>query len=135
MAASEQMAKDFGESAQNVLIVVLTDNRGLQPADGDAYHKVAATLRGDTNDVTGVQDVLTTPALRPMMVSADNKASYMAVMLRAPAGSLVLAGLPTDHRHRQTHHRGLPADRERDRTGRHGRRHVDRHRAIWTTSR
>ncbi len=31
MAAAEQMAKDFGESAQNVLIVVLTDNRGLQP--------------------------------------------------------------------------------------------------------
>src|SRR4051794_19391981 len=30
MAAADQMAKDFGESAQNVLIVVLTDNRGLQ---------------------------------------------------------------------------------------------------------
>ena len=86
MAAAEQMAKDFGESAQNVLIVVLTDNRGLQPADDDAYRKLAATLRGDTNDVTGVQDVLTTPALRPMMVSADNKAFYMAVNLRAPPG-------------------------------------------------
>ena len=33
MAAAEQMAKDFGESAQNVLVVVLTDNRGLQPGD------------------------------------------------------------------------------------------------------
>ena len=31
MAAAEQMAKDFGESAQNILIVVLTDKRGLQP--------------------------------------------------------------------------------------------------------
>src|SRR5438270_4615530 len=87
MAAAEQMAKDFGESAQNVLIVVLTDNRGLQPADEDAYGRLAATLRGDTRDVTGVQDVLTTPALRPLMVSADNKAFYVAVMLRAPAGS------------------------------------------------
>ena len=33
MAAAEQMAKDFGESAQNILIVVLTDQRGLQPAE------------------------------------------------------------------------------------------------------
>lgn len=87
MAAAEQMAKDFGESAQNVLIVVLTDNRGLQPADEDAYRRLAATLRADTRDVTGVQDVTTTPALRPLMVSADNKAFYLAVMLRAPAGS------------------------------------------------
>ncbi|WP_082973621.1 RND family transporter [Mycobacterium sp. E2327] len=87
MAAAEQMAKDFGESAQNVLIVVLTDKRGLQPADEDAYRRLAATLRDDTRDVTGVQDVATTPALRPLMVSADNKAFYLAVMLRAPAGS------------------------------------------------
>lgn len=87
MAAAEQMAKDFGESAQNVLIVVLTDNRGLQPADEDAYRKLSATLRDDTRDVTGVQDVVTTPALRRLMVSADNKAFYLAVMLRAPAGS------------------------------------------------
>jgi RND superfamily putative drug exporter len=87
MAAAEQMAKDFGESAQNVLVVVLTDNRSLQPGDEDAYRKLAATLRADTNDVSGVQDVLTTPALRPMMVSADNKAFYLAVNLRAPAGS------------------------------------------------
>jgi RND superfamily putative drug exporter len=87
MAAAEQMAKDFGESAQNVLIVVLTDNGGLQPADEDAYRKLADTLRGKTNDVTGVQDVATTPALRPLMVSADNKAFYLAVALRAPIGS------------------------------------------------
>src|SRR6202008_1008516 len=87
MAAAEQMPKDFGESAQNVLIVVLTDNRGLQPGDQDAYRKLAAALRGETNDVTGVQDVLTTPALRPMMVSADNQAFYLAVNLRATAAS------------------------------------------------
>jgi putative drug exporter of the RND superfamily len=87
MAATEQMAKDFGESAQNVLIVVLSDNQGLKPADEDAYGKLAGALRGDTNDVTGVRDVVTTPALRPLMVSADNKAFYLAVMLRAPAGS------------------------------------------------
>src|SRR6516164_4469829 len=87
MAAAEQMAKDFGESAQNILIVVLTDERGLQPADEDVYRKLATTLRGETNDVSGVQDIVATPALRSVMVSPDNKAFYLAVNLRAPAGS------------------------------------------------
>ena len=87
MAAAEQMAKDFGESAQNILIVVLTDERGLQPPDEDVYRKLATTLRGDTNDVTGVQDIIATPALRSVMVSHDNKAFYLAVNLGAPAGS------------------------------------------------
>jgi RND superfamily putative drug exporter len=87
MAATEQMAKDFGESGQNILVVVLTDNRGLQPADEDAYRKLATTFRGDTKDVAGVQDIVATPALRSLLVSADNKAFYMAVILRAPVGS------------------------------------------------
>jgi RND superfamily putative drug exporter len=87
MVAADQMAKDFGESAQNILIVVLTDNKGLQPADEAAYGKLAATLRADTHDVAGVQDMVTTPALRPSMVSADSKAFYLAVNLKAPTGS------------------------------------------------
>ncbi|WP_156688786.1 MMPL/RND family transporter [Mycobacterium sp. Marseille-P9652] len=87
MAAAEQMAKDFGESAQNVLIVVLGDNRRLQPADDATYRKLADTLRAQSNEVAGVQDVATTPALRALMVSPDNKAVYLAVVLRAPAGS------------------------------------------------
>ncbi|WP_445160118.1 MMPL/RND family transporter [Mycobacterium sp. Dal123C01] len=87
MVAADQMAKDFGESAQNILIVVLTDNNGLQPADEAVYGKLAATLRADTHDVAGVQDIVTTPALRPSMVSADSKAFYLAVDLKAPAGS------------------------------------------------
>jgi len=86
-AAAEQMAKDFGESGQNVLVVVLTDDPSLQPGDEDTYRKLAATLRGETNDVTGVQDVVTTPALRPLVVSADHKAFFMVVNLKAAAGS------------------------------------------------
>jgi putative drug exporter of the RND superfamily len=87
MVAADQMAKDFGESGQNILIVVLTDNSGLQPADEAVYAKLAATLRADTRDVAGLQDIVTTPALRPSMVSADSKAFFLAVDLKAPAGS------------------------------------------------
>jgi putative drug exporter of the RND superfamily len=87
MAAADQMAKDFGESAQNVMIVVLTDDHGLRPADEDIYRKLATTLRGETHDVSGVEDIVSTPALRPLLVSPDNKAFYMAVNLKAPAGT------------------------------------------------
>lgn len=87
MAATEQMAKDFHESAQNILVVVMTDDRGLNSADNDAYRAVADTLRGDAQDVSGVQDFISTPPLRQLMVSKDNKAFYLAVTLKAPPGS------------------------------------------------
>ena len=87
MAASQQMAKDFGESAQNILVVVMTNEHGLQPADNDTYRTLADKLRSDTRTCPAVQDFVSTPALRQLMVSKDNKAFYMAVTLKAPAGS------------------------------------------------
>ena len=87
MAASQQMAADFGDSAQNILVVVMTDDHGLQPADDDTYRTLADKLRDDSQDVATVQDFVSTPALRQLMVSKDNKAFYMAVTLMAPAGS------------------------------------------------
>jgi putative drug exporter of the RND superfamily len=87
MAATAQMAKDFHESPLNIVVVVMTDTHGLRPADNDAYRALADKLRSATNDVSAVQDYISTPALRPLMVSKDNKAFFMAVTLKAPAGS------------------------------------------------
>lgn len=87
MAATEQMAKDFHESAQNILVVVMTDDRGLSAADNDVYRTAADKLRGDSQDVSGVQDFISTPPLRQLMVSNDNRAFYLAVTLKAPPGS------------------------------------------------
>lgn len=87
MAATEQMAADFGESAQNSLVVVLSADDGMGPAGEDAYRALGATLRAQTGDVADVHDYLTTPALRDLMVSADGKAAYLLVNLTAPAGS------------------------------------------------
>jgi putative drug exporter of the RND superfamily len=87
MAATDQMAKDFHESAQNILVVVMTSEHGLTPADDNTYRAVADKLRSDTSEVSAVQDFLSTPPLRQLMVSKDNKAFYMAVTLKAPAGS------------------------------------------------
>ena len=47
MAATEQMATDFGESAQNILVVVISDEQGLRPADDQTYRALADKLRGD----------------------------------------------------------------------------------------
>jgi putative drug exporter of the RND superfamily len=87
MAATQQMAKDFHESPLNIVVVVMTDTHGLRPADNDAYRALADKLRSANNDVSAVHDYISTPALRPMMVSTDNKAFFMAVTLKAPAGS------------------------------------------------
>ncbi len=87
MAATQQMSKDFHESNQNILVVVLTNEHGLKPADNDTYRALADKLRSDTADVSGVQDIISTPALRQLMVSTDNKAFYMAITLKAPPGS------------------------------------------------
>jgi RND superfamily putative drug exporter len=87
MAATQQMAKDFHESPLNIVVVVMTETHGLRPADNDAYRALADKLRSATNDVSAVQDYISTPALRPLMVSTDNKAFFMVVTLKAPAGS------------------------------------------------
>src|SRR4029450_9491509 len=87
MAATDQMAKDFHESAQNILVVVMTNEHGLNPADNNTYRAVADKLRSDTSEVSAVQDFISTPPLRQLMVSKDNKAFYMAVTLKAPPGS------------------------------------------------
>ncbi|OBF29957.1 hypothetical protein A5724_02340 [Mycobacterium sp. ACS1612] len=87
MAATDQMAKDFHESAQNILVVVMTNKHGLTPADNDTYRAVADKFRSDTTDVSAVQDFVSTPPLRQLMVSRDNQAFYMAVTFKAPPGS------------------------------------------------
>src|SRR4029453_473141 len=63
MAATDQMAKDFHESAQNILVVVMTNEHGLTPADNNTYRAVADKLRSDTTDVSAVQDFISTPPL------------------------------------------------------------------------
>ena len=87
MVATDQMAKDFHESAQNILVVVMTNEHGLTPADNNTYRAVADKLRSDTSEVSAVQDFVSTPPLRELMVSKDNQAFYMAVTLKAPPGS------------------------------------------------
>jgi putative drug exporter of the RND superfamily len=84
--AATQMAKVFHEG-QNILLVVLTDERGLGPADEATYHTVADKVRRNPAAVTAVQDFVTTPALRQALESEDHKAWIMPVSLVGDLGS------------------------------------------------
>ena len=65
-----QMSDAFKEaSSDNILLVVLTDENGLTSADEEVYRTLVGRLRGQTEDVAALQDFVTTPPLREILVS------------------------------------------------------------------
>lgn len=88
LIATHQMTKAFHEpAAQNVALVVLTDDHGMTSADEDVYRKLVDKLRGDTRDVNMVQDFISKPPLREVMASKDNKAWFIPVGIAGELGS------------------------------------------------
>jgi RND superfamily putative drug exporter len=86
--SARQMNEAFHESSTgNLLLVVLTDDKGLGPADEDTYHALVDRLRRDTRDVVGLQDFLSTPPLREVLTSQDGKAWLLPVDLAGELGS------------------------------------------------
>ena len=86
--AAREMSAAFGESgSENLLLVVLTDANGLTPADEDIYRELAGRLREDTRDVVMVQDFISAPALREMLVSEDGQAWILPVGIVGELGS------------------------------------------------
>lgn len=85
---AREITEAFKESgSENVMLVLLTDERGLQPADEETYRKIATALRADTQNVVMVQDFVTTPPLREVLTSKDNKAWMIPVGLAGDIGS------------------------------------------------
>jgi putative drug exporter of the RND superfamily len=88
MVTSQQMAKAFQETgSDNLLLVVLTNDKGLTPDDEETYRALVDKLREDTADVKSVQDFLSTPPLREVLQSKDNKAWNLPVNLVGDLGS------------------------------------------------
>src|SRR5690242_13014770 len=72
MVTTREMAAAFHETgSDNVLLVVLTNEDGLGPADEQAYGRLVDKLREDTADVKSVQDFLSAPPLREILQSKD----------------------------------------------------------------
>ena len=82
MATAAQMTDAFHESGQdNLLLVVLTDDGGLNPADEDTYRALVVALRSDDHDVKMLQEFVSTPQLRDVVTSKDHKAWILPVGL------------------------------------------------------
>ncbi len=85
---TKEMTKAFQESgSENTLLIVLSNENGLQPVDERIYSSIADKLRQDTKDVVMTQDFVSTPPLREVMVSGDGKAWIMLVGLTGGLGS------------------------------------------------
>ncbi len=88
MVATRQMVEAFHDKGtDNVILAVLTDDKGLSPADEDTYRTLVGKLRQDTADVVSMQDFLSSPDVRKVLSSQDNKAWYLPISLAGHAGS------------------------------------------------
>jgi putative drug exporter of the RND superfamily len=88
LVATQQMTKAFHESgSQTILLVVLTDDKGLGPADEAVYRTLVDELRQDIGSVVTLQDFLSAPPLRDVMTSKDHRAWYLPIGLAGELGS------------------------------------------------
>ncbi|OHV04533.1 hypothetical protein BKN37_09560 [Mycobacterium talmoniae] len=86
--SAQQMNEAFHESSTgNMLLVVLTDDKGLTDADEGTYRALVDKLRQDTQDVIRLQDFISTPPLRQVMTSEDHQAWLLPVELTGELGS------------------------------------------------
>ena len=82
MQTAQKMTDAFHESGEdNLMLVVLTDDNGLTPADENTYRTLVTALRGDDHNVKMLQDFLSTPPLRDALTSKDHKAWVLPVGL------------------------------------------------------
>jgi putative drug exporter of the RND superfamily len=85
---ARKMTEAFHESgSEDLLLVVLTDDKGLGAADEAVYSKLVDTLRQDTRDVVMLQDFISTPPLRSVVTSKDHKAWVLPVGVAGELGT------------------------------------------------
>ncbi|MDT7723296.1 MAG: putative drug exporter of the superfamily, partial [Mycobacterium sp.] len=88
IVTARKMTDAFHESgSEDLLLVVLTDDKGLGPADEDTYRALVDTLRNDTRNVVMLQDFISTPPLRSIVTSKDNKAWVLPVGVAGELGT------------------------------------------------
>ncbi|OBS01922.1 hypothetical protein A9W98_17495 [Mycobacterium gordonae] len=85
---ARKMTEAFHESgSEDLLLVVLTNEKGLGPADEAAYRKLVGALRADSRNVVMLQDFVTTPPLRSVLTSKDRKSWVLPVGLAGELGT------------------------------------------------
>jgi putative drug exporter of the RND superfamily len=85
---ARKMTEAFHESgSEDLLLVVLTDDKGLGRDDEAVYGKLVDALRQDTRNVVMLQDFITTPPLRSVVTSKDDKAWVLPVGVAGELGT------------------------------------------------
>lgn len=85
---AKKIDRAFHEAgSENVLIVLLRDDKGLGRDDENAYRTLVDRLRRDTADVVMLQDFLSTPQLREVLTSKDHKAWLLPIGLAGELGT------------------------------------------------
>lgn len=91
LVASKQMSDAFKgtekTNTSNAVVVILSNDKGLAPADEAVYRTVVDKLRADTKNVISLQDFVSTPQLRQVMTSKDGKAWNLPVSLTGSMGT------------------------------------------------
>lgn len=90
LVTTRQISEAFHQSGsenENVLLVVLTDEDGLNRSDLTTYRTLADNLRPDTRDIIMLQDFVRTPALREAVTSKDHRAWYLPMVLAGGVGT------------------------------------------------
>lgn len=86
--ATRQMNDAFKDSgADNILVVLLTDNKGLSGDDEAVYRRLVDRLRQDTTNVVMLQDFISAPPLREALASKDGQAWILPVGLSGELGT------------------------------------------------
>ncbi|MFY2861644.1 RND family transporter [Mycobacterium sp. THU-M104] len=83
MVVGREMQKAFHEAGGgSQALIILTDEKGLTPADEGVYRKLVEKLQQDKQikqDKVAIQDVLKIPEMRELLVSKDGKAINLPV--------------------------------------------------------
>src|ERR1700734_976356 len=85
---ARKMTEAFHEAgSEDLLLIVLTDDKGLTPADEATYRALVDTLHKDTGNVVMLQDFISTPPLKSIVTSKDNKAWVLPVGVAGELGT------------------------------------------------
>jgi putative drug exporter of the RND superfamily len=86
--AAEKMTEAFHESgSDNLLLIALINENGLEPADEATYRTLVDAVRDDITDVASVQDFVSTPQLRQFLTSEDKTTWVLPVSLEGQLGT------------------------------------------------
>lgn len=89
IVANRDIAQAFPTSgSDNTVLVLMTDEGGLDRADEQTYRQLVGRLDRSSHDVVTLQEFIGTPELRETLSSADGKAWIMPVGIRGELGSV-----------------------------------------------